>query len=245
MFDVGRIDSLRGEWLAGTIMSKFDTKTLYHGLQHLYKSTDGGENWKMISPDLSYNDKTKMGVYPYLIYHQAITAIAEGQYPRLLYAGTDDGRVWVGFEDYNKELYWGEITKGLPVNKHVAKIVASKFNSNRVYVVLNDRRQDNHTPYIYKSDSSGTKWVSIAGNLPLSPVNVLIEDEENENTLYCGTDMGVYISKDGGKKWSAINGDLPVAVSVNDMFIHPRDKKLVIGTYGRGVYILDDLRPFK
>ncbi len=245
MFDVGRIDSLRGEWLAGTIMSKFDHKVLYHGLQHLYKSTDGGENWKMISPDLSYNDKTKMGVYPYLIYHQAITAIAEGQQPELLYAGTDDGRVWVSLENDKQEYYWGEITKGLPVNKHVAKIVASKFNPNRVYVVLNDRRQDNHTPYIYKSDSSGTKWVSIAGNLPLSPVNVIIEDEENENTLYCGTDMGVYISKDGGKKWSAISGDLPMAVSVNDMFIHPRDKYLVIGTYGRGVYMLDDLRPFK
>ena len=245
MFDVGRIDSLRGEWLAATLMSKFDNKVIYHGLQHLYRSIDGGVNWKIISPDLSYNDKSKMGKYPYLIYHQAITSVAEGKQPGLLYAGTDDGRVWIANDDKKGGFNWSEITIGLPVNKHVAKIVASKFNTTRVYIVLNDRRQDNATPYIFRSDSSGTKWVSIASNLPMSPVNVLIEDVDDENTLYCGTDMGVYISKDGGKKWNAINGDLPLTFSVNDMFIHPRDKKLVIGTYGRGVYILDDLRPFK
>ena len=83
MFAVGAIDSLRGEWLAGTLQSKFDNKVIYHGLQHLYKSTDAGESWKMISPDLSYNDKSKMGVYPYLIYHQAITAVAEGMKPEI------------------------------------------------------------------------------------------------------------------------------------------------------------------
>ncbi len=245
MFSVGAIDSLRGEWLAGTLMSKFDNKIIYHGLQHLYKSEDAGDTWKVISPDLSYNDKSKMGVYPYLIYHQAITAIAEGQQPGLLYAGTDDGRIWVGLEDSNKEFYWGQITKGLPFNKHVAKIVASKFRTSRVYVVLNDRRQDNHTPYIYKKDDTGLKWVSITGNLPASPVNVLVEDDENENMLYCGTDMGVYMTKDAGKNWIAIIGNMPAAVSVNDMFIHPAEKKLVIGTYGRGVYVLDNLQLLK
>lgn len=93
MFDVGRIDS-PGEWLAGTLMSKFNSNVIYHGLQHLYKSEDGGENWRIISPDLSYNNKARMGVYPYLIYHQAITAIAEGNTKHDLWVGTDDGRVW-------------------------------------------------------------------------------------------------------------------------------------------------------
>jgi hypothetical protein len=93
-FDVGRIDSLRGEWLAGTLMSKFDNKTIYHSLQHLYKTTDGGDTWKMISPDLSYNSESAKGVYPYLIYHQAITAIGEGE-KRDRYTGTDDGRIWL------------------------------------------------------------------------------------------------------------------------------------------------------
>jgi hypothetical protein len=240
MFAVGAIDSLRGEWLAGTRISKFDHNKIYHGLQHLYRSDDGGQNWTMISPDLSYNDKSKMGVYPYLIYHQAITSIGEGDKPGIVYAGTDDGRVWLATNDGDS---WKEITHGLPFNKHVAMITTSKFNPARLFVMLNDRRQDNATPYIYESDNYGKNWKSISSNLPLSPVNVLIEDPDKKNVLYCGTDMGVYMSKDGGKSWTSLSGNLPYAVAVDDMFIHPRDKKLVIGTYGRGVWVLDKLPP--
>ena len=240
LFDVGRIDSLRGEWLAATLLSRFDGNTIYHGLQHLYKTTDGGETWKRISPDLSYNSEKAKGVYPYLIYHQAITAIAEGNQPGFLAVGTDDGRVWFTANDGSN---WMEITNNLPKNKHVAKIFTSTGpNSPNLYMALNDRRQDNHTTYLYKLSSDGKfQWQLISSNLPPSPANVIIEDPDVKNVLYCGTDMGAYISKDAGKTWTSINGNLPAAVSVNDMFIHPRDKKLVIGTYGRGVYVIDDL----
>ncbi|MBX9781806.1 MAG: hypothetical protein K2X48_00795 [Chitinophagaceae bacterium] len=238
-FDVGRIDSLRGEWLAATMMSKFNSKVIYHGLQHLYKTEDGGENWKRISNDLSFNNPQKNGVYPYLIYHQTISALAEGNKPEILFAGTDDGRLWLSMNDGTD---WKEITKGLPVNKHIIKIVSSAFKPSRVYAALNDRRADNHTPYVYVSEDYGTTWKSIASNLPASPANVIAEHPDDANTLFCGTDFGVYMSKDGGKKWIAINGNMPASVSVNDLFIHPRDKKLVIGTYGRGVYVLDDLK---
>ncbi len=238
LFSVGAIDSLRGEWLAGTLLSRYNNKILYHGLQHLYKTIDGGDTWQMISPDLSYNDKSKMGVYPYLIYHQAITAIAEGNRAGILYVGTDDGRVWLTMDD---GLSWKEITKGLPFNKHVAKISTSQIHPDRVYLTLNDRRADNHTPYLYMSDDRGSTWKSIAGNLPASPANVLIEGDTDSYTqvLFCGTDMGVYMSTNMGKSWMALNGNMPAAVAVDDMFIHPRDRKLVIATYGRGVYILD------
>lgn len=243
MFDVGRIDSLRGEWLAGTLMSRFDSKVIYHGLQHLYKSEDGGETWKMISPDLSYNDKTKMGNYPYLIYHQAITSIAEGDIPGFLCVGTDDGRVWLTTNDGK---IWKEITNGLPLNKHVAKIFTSATrNPPNLYLALNDRRQDNDSAYLYKLSGDGQSWQSISSNLPQSPVNVIIESPDDANVLFCGTDMGAYMSWNAGRSWMAINGNLPASVSVNDMFIHPRDKKLVIATYGRGVYILDDLSKLK
>jgi photosystem II stability/assembly factor-like uncharacterized protein len=241
-FDVGRIDSLRGEWLAGTLMSKFDNKTIYHGLQHLYKTTDEGDTWKMISPDLSYNKESAKGIYPYLIYHQAITAIAEGDKKGIIYAGTDDGRVWLTKDDGDT---WKEITRGLPFNKHVAKITASIHDPARVYAVLNDRRQDNQTPYVYRSDDFGSTWIPIAGNLPGSPVNVIIEHPDSPSIIFCGTDMGVYTSAHRGKTWVVMNGNIPAAVSVNDMFIHPRDKKLVIGTYGRGVYVLDDMSKFR
>ena len=238
-FDVGRIDSLRGEWLAATMMSRHDNKTIYHGLQHVYKTTDGGETWKRISPDLSYNSESAKGVYPYLIYHQAITAIAEGDEPGFLVAGTDDGRVWLTTNDGDT---WMEITNNLPKNKHVAKLYSSTTRTPpNLYLALNDRRQDNHTAYLYKLSGDGKTWQSISSNLPASPANVIIEDPDIKDVLYCGTDMGVYISKNGGKSWDAINGNLPASVSINDMFIHPRDKKLVIGTYGRGVCVIDDL----
>ena len=240
-FDVGAIDSLRGEWLAATLISKFDNKVIYHGLQHLYTSEDGGDTWKIISPDLSYNDKSRMGVYPYLIYHQAITAIAEGSKPGVLYVGTDDGRIW---NTQNNGQSWKEITKGLPYNKHVAKIETSNLKDGKLYVVLNDRRADNTTPYIFVSENSGATWESVTGNLPPSPVNVIIEDDKTGN-LFCGTDLGIYMSKDAGKKWIALNANMPASVSVQDMFIHPRDRKFVIATYGRGVFVLDDMKILK
>lgn len=237
-FDVGRIDSLRGEWLAATLISKFDNKVVYHGLQHLYKTTDGGDTWSMISPDLSYNKESAKGNYPYLIYHQAITTVTEGTVPGILWAGTDDGRVW---RTANDGKTWEEKTKGLPFNKHVIKLVSSPFNDQTVYVVLNGRREDDHTPYIFISDDNGISWRSIAYNLPASPVNVLILDNRNGD-MYCGTDMGVYRCAANSKTWTCMNANLPAAVSVNDMFIHPRDRKLVIGTYGRGVWVLDDMK---
>ncbi len=232
-------EDLRGEWLAATILSKHDRYVIFHGMQYVFKSSDQGKTWRRISNDLSYNDKKKMGEYPYLIYHQAITSIAESPLKKgLLYAGTDDGRVWINRDD---ESNWKEITKKIVKNAHVSSIVASKFEQARVYLTLSDRREDNITPYIYRSDDYGNTWKSLAANLPRSPVNVLIEDEDDPTILYCGTDLGIYTSRDGGISWLALNANMPASVSVNDMFIHPRDKKLVVGTYGRGVYVLDDL----
>lgn len=240
-FDVGRIDSLRGEWLAGTLISRFDNNTVYHGLQYLYRSEDAGENWRQISKDLSYNKESAKGKYPYLIYHQAITAIAEGTMKQVLWAGTDDGRVW---RTNDGGLTWQEKTNGLPFNKHVIKIVANPLNERTAFVVLNGRRDDDYTPYVYMTNDNGAIWTSISWDLPKSPANAFLFDEHSGD-YYCGTDMGVYHCPAGKKNWLAMNGNLPVSVSVNDMFIHPRDRKLVIGTYGRGVWVLDDMKAIK
>src|SRR5678815_4690917 len=142
---------------------------------------------------------------------------------------------------------WKEITNNLPPNKHVAKIFTSTTkNPPNLYLALNDRRQDNNTPYLYKLSNDGKfSWQLISSNLPASPVNVIIEHPDSANILFCGTDMGVYMSNNAGRSWIALNGNLPASVSVNDMFIHPRDKKLVIATYGRGVWVLDDLSVLK
>ena len=233
----------RGEWLAGTLISPHNRKTIYHGFQYLFKSENQGETWKRISPDLSYNNPKKFGKYPYLIYHQAITNIAESPLKKgLLYVGTDDGRAWRTDKDGEN---WEEITKGLPPFAHISKIIASRFKEGRVYISLSNRREDNITPYLFVSENYGKTWTSLTAKMPKAPVNVVIEDLENEDFLYCGTDMGIYMSKNKGKSWQAIQGNLPASVSVQDMFIHPRDKKFVIATYGRGVYVLDDLSALK
>jgi len=229
----------RGEWLAYTIISPHDRFTVYHGMQYLFKSIDSGHSWKRISPDLTHNNKQKMGRTPYAINHQAITAVDESPLKKgLLYVGTDDGRLWISSNDGGN---WAEINKGLPLNAHVSRMVASKYDEAVVYATLNDRREDNIRPYIYRSADNGKTWGSITGNLPPSPVNVIREDPAHKNILYCGTDMGVYLSKDGGKKWISLNNDLPAAVSVQDLFIHPKTNQLVIATYGRGIYVLDDI----
>jgi len=129
----------------------------------------------------------------------------------------------------------------LPANVHVSRIVASKYDAATVYVTLSDRREDNNTPYIFKSTDYGNTWVSLANNLPAAPVNVVREDPKNQNVLFCGTDMGIYVSKDKGKTWQSLQTNLPATVSVQDLFIHPRDLNLVIATYGRGIWSLDDI----
>jgi hypothetical protein len=232
-------DSHRGEWLAYTHISNFDNKTIYHGMQYLFKSTDMGETWQRISPDLSTNDKNCMGKLPYAVAHQAITALAESPFKQgVLYIGTDDGNVQVTTDDGKS---WTKIMKGLPSNVHVSRLEASKIQDGTVYITLSDRREDNIKPYIYKSTDFGKNWISIAGDLPFSPVNVIREDPKNTSILYCGTDLGIYISKNAGKNWSSIQANLPSSVSVQDLFVHPRDNKMVIATYGRGVWVLEDL----
>jgi photosystem II stability/assembly factor-like uncharacterized protein len=229
----------RGEWLAYTLLSPHDNKTLYHGFQYLFKSTDQGETWKRISGDLTYNDVSRMGRTPYAINHQAITAIDESLITKgVLYVGTDDGRVWSTMNDGGA---WTEITKGLPERVHVSRLVASKYDAGTVYITMSDRREDNIKPYLFRSTDFGKTWTALVTDLPASPVNVVREDPRNANILYCGTDLGVYISKDKGKSWQSIQGNLPATVSVNDLFVHPRDYNLVIGTYGRGVWVLDEL----
>ncbi len=233
----------RGEWLAYTMLSPHDNKTIYHGFQYLFESKDGGSTWKRISEDLSYNDKSRMGRTPYAINHQAITAIDESPLQKgLLYAGTDDGRVWVRKSEGES---FTLIMKNIPQNAHVSRLVASKFKKNRVYLTLSNRREDDDKAYVYMSDDNGTTWKSIAGNLPSSPVNVIREDLQNPSLLYCGTDMGIYVSNNGGLSWKSLQCNLPATVSVQDLFIHPRDKNLVIATYGRGVYVIDDITSIK
>ncbi len=222
---------LRGQWLAPFILSPHNPDIVYLGMQYLFRSRDRGDTWERISGDLSYNDPKKLGDIPY----QTIFTISESPImPGLIYAGTDDGRVHVT-RDGGKN--WTEITSGLVKDKWISRVVASRYEMGRVYLTQNGKRDDDFAAYVWKSDNYGKTWKSIASNIPIGPVNVIREDPVNPDILYLGTDAGVFVSKNGGTSWEVL-GDLPTCY-VHDLVIQERENFIVIGTHGRGVWLMD------
>jgi len=223
---------LRGEWLAPTVLSPHNPNIVFHGMQQLFMSRDRGDTWEVISPDLTYNTASEMGDIPY----HTIFAIAESPLRGgLIYVGTDDGKVHVT-RDYGKT--WTEIMAGLPYQKWVSRLAASAFDLGTVYMTQNGKRDDDFTPYVWKSTDFGKTWTSIAAGIPIGPVNVIREDPADRRILYVGTDTGVYVSTDAGATGATIGTNLP-ATYVHDLVIHPRDNVMVIATHGRGMWVVD------
>ena len=230
----------RGQWLAPTIISPHNPYIIYHGFQYVFRSTDRGESWERISPDLTAYDPQKQGKLPYAIPFSTLTAIAESPLKfGLIYAGSDDGRVHVTKDGGGS---WTDITAGLPYYKHVGSIVASKYDPATVYLTLIGREDDDFSAYVFKSKDFGRTWVNLNSNLPGGPTNVIREDPRKKGVLYVGTDSGIYVSTDDGQSWNYLGSGLP-NVPVWDIQIHPRDNMMVIATYGRGMWVLDDLSP--
>jgi photosystem II stability/assembly factor-like uncharacterized protein len=223
---------LRGQWVAPFILSPHNAETVYHGMQYLFRSFNRGDIWERISPDLTYNAAGEMGDIPY----HTLFAISESPLRAgLIYVGTDDGKVQVT-RDGGKT--WSEIMSGLPYQKWVSRIVASAYDLGTVYMTQNGKRDDDFTPYVWKSTDFGKSWATIAANIPFGPVNVIREDPLDKNILYVGTDGGVFVTKDGGKLWNVLGGNLPMAY-VHDLIVHPRDNVIVIATHGRGMWAID------
>ena len=170
------------------MLSPHNPQIVYHGFQYLFRSMNRGETWERISPDLTYNDPDQQGRWPFAIPFATITAVDESPFKfGLLYAGTDDGRVWVTKSSGES---WTEITAGLPYNKHVWKLVASKYDPATVYVTLIGRHDDDFNPYIFKSADHGKTWISIANNIPGGPVNVVREDPKVKDIALRGDGHG-------------------------------------------------------
>lgn len=223
---------LRGQWVAPFIISPHHPDIIYHGMQYLYRSMFRGLTFERISPDLTYNDLEEQGD----IQFQTIFSISEspmkfGQ----IYIGTDDGKVHVTNDGGAS---WSEIMRGLPNKKFVSRITASAYSEGRVYMAQNGKRDDDFTPYLWKSDDYGKIWVDISDGIPGGPVNVIKEDPKNENIVYVGTDLGVYVSVNRGNTWNVLANNLPTTY-VHDLIIHPRDNIMVIATHGRGMFALD------
>lgn len=225
-------DPLRMQVLAPIELSPHDPDTLYFGTQYLYRSRDRGQTWERVSSDMSYGDKTKIGDVP----HQLVITISESPKKKgLIYTGTDDGRLWVSIDD-GKE--FTELTANLPKRQWIAKVVASKYEEGTVYVAQQGRYDEDFAVRLYKSTDYGKTFTSIAGNIPGGPMNMIREDPVHPHVLYAANDFGVYVSTTGGRRWEVLGGNLP-SVAVMDFIVHPRDRMMVIGTHGRGVWALD------
>jgi photosystem II stability/assembly factor-like uncharacterized protein len=232
----------RGQWLAPTILSPHDPQVVYHGFQSVFRSKDRGDTWEKISGDLTYNDPKHQGRLPYAINFATLTAIEESPLQAgLLYAGTDDGRVWVKKDE---AAAWAEITAGLPFNKHVWCLTASQYEAATVYAVLIGRHDDDFTPYVFKSSDMGKTWANIGSGIPVGSTNVLREDPKKAGVLYVGTDAGVYVSTDGAKTWAYLGAGLP-NVAVLDLRVHPRDNMIVAATNGRGMWAINSASPLQ
>ena len=224
-----RGEALRFAWMTPFFPSNFEAKTLYCGANRVFKSTDQGSTWTAISKDL-----VSEVVVPNIRY-RAITSLAESPIARgTLFAATDNGDLHVTKDD---GATWTDISNGLP-KRAFTRVHASPHDSKRVFVTQSGAGLDDYGSYVFRSDDGGTTWSSISLGLPKEPVNVISEDPIVPDLLYVGTDMGVYASLDGGNNWNSLCANLPTT-SVYDLFVHPREHQLVIGTHGRSVFTLD------
>lgn len=217
----------RFNWQTPILLSSHNQDIIYLGAHKLMRSMNQGDDWTAISKDLTKGGKKGNVAYG------TITAISESPFQfGLLYTGSDDGLVYIS---KNSGGNWIDISQKFPKDLWVSRVIASTHKKERVYASLTGYRWDDFTPYLYVSEDYGQTWQNIGNTLPLSPINVVREDPENENILYVGTDNGAYVSMDQGKTWNVFSKGLP-NVAVHDIVIQPEAKDILLGTHGRSIY---------
>jgi photosystem II stability/assembly factor-like uncharacterized protein len=248
--------NLRFNWNAAIGQDPFDNSTVYFGSQFVHKSTDKGLTWNTISPDLTTNDpeKQKQSESGGLTLdatgaenHCTLLVIEPSSIEKdMLWVASDDGRVHfttdggINWTDVSKNI------KGLPKGSWITQIKASNKNKGEALLVANDYRRFNYTPYAYRTKNYGKNWERIVDENDVKNFTYsIVEDPVNSNLLFLGTDDGLYISLDAGKKWEKFESKIFPTVPVKDLIIHPRENDLIIGTFGRAAWVLDDIRPLR
>jgi len=239
--------AFRFHWNAPLLQSHHDASVLYLGGNRVFRFSERGEKWEAISGDLSAQDPARImtvgsGAENYgVVYTLAESPLRKG----LLWAGTDDGKVWMTKDD---GATWTDLTPALPKSVKglwMSRIDASRFDEGTAYLAVDGHTSDQFAPYALMTADAGRTWTSITGDLPAgNPVKVLREDPRSRNVLYAGTEFGIYFSIDRGAKWTKLDSGLPT-VAVDDIVVHPRDADLIIGTHGRSIYVMDDIRPLQ
>ena len=245
----------RFHWTFPISISPFDHNTVYVGSQVVHMTTDGGQSWKDISPDLTLNDKSHQrnsgGINAdNLMTFDGATLFAIAESPKqkgLIWVGTNDGQVQITRDGGAR---WNNVTKNipnLPAWGTVSNIEPSHFDAGTAYITVNFQQVGNYDPYVYKTADYGATWKLIVGGIPKSVssfAHCVREDPERRGMLYLGTDNALYVSWNDGEQWTRVRSNLPPA-PVYWLEIQPHFNDLVIATYGRGDYVLDDITPLR
>ena len=242
-------------WNAPLTLSSHDHNRIYVGSQHVHVSTDSGNTWREISPDLTRNDKSKQGVSGGLTpdnigveYAGVVFSIAESPLDgKILWAGTNDGLVHVTRDGGTT---WTNVTAnipGLPVWGTISSIAASRYDAGTAYLTVDGHQANDRDPWVYKTTDFGKTWRAITTGLahtPLSYAHAVIEDPVRRGLLYLGLENGLFVSFDDGGHWQPLQNNLPHA-PVYGLVVQPHFNDLVVATYGRGFWILDDVTPLR
>lgn len=245
----------RMNWTAPIAISPFDHNTVYVGTQYVMETADGGQSWKRISPDLTLDDKSRQGdsgglttdnlsVYMTgVVYSIAESSVQKG----VIWAGTNDGQVQVTRDGGD---HWANVTHNIPKLPSwgaVDSVTPSPFDAGTCYIAVDLHQMNNRDPFIYKTADFGETWKNIGSAIPKSPfsyVHVVAADPVRRGLLFAGTENSLYVSSDDGERWEPLQSKLPHA-PIYWLTVQPRFHDLVVATYGRGFFILDDLTPLE
>lgn len=246
---------LRFNWNAAIAANPFNEKGIYFGSQYLHKSDDRGDNWTIISPDLTTNDPEKQKsmqsgglTYDATGAENFTSIIAIAPSPKnenIIWVGTDDGNLQLtqdGGKTWNNMI---ERIKDVPAGSWIPQITASEYNEGEAFVVINDYRRDNWAPYVFRTTDFGKKWKNLVNSENVTGYALsFVQDPVVENLFFVGTESGLYFSIDAGENWTKWTHEYPT-VSTMDLKIHPRESDLIIGTFGRAAWIIDNIQPLR
>ena len=252
-------EKLRWNWNAPIALSPNEKGTIYIGSQFLFRSRNQGQTWDRISPDLSTNDPEKQkqeqsgGVTvdnSAAEMHTTIYSISESPKDKaVIWVGTDDGNIQVTRDGAKTWTNVVGTVPGVPKGSWVSWVQASNFEAGTAYATFDRHTFGDHAPYVFRTADFGKTWTPLVTPQEVKGVrgyaHVIKEDLVQPNLLFLGTEFGLFISIDGGKAWAQFKGNRFPAVAVRDLAIHPRDNDLVLGTHGRGIWIIDDITPLR
>lgn len=249
----------RFQWNTPIVISNFDSKTIYYPGNFVFKSTNRGDSWTKVSPDLTTDidrnalpimgkvpDKNTRSRHDGVQQYPTISAFSESPVnANVLWAGTDDGNLQVSRDGQTWKNVVDKIS-GVPKGTYVSRVIASKQAEGTAYVTFDGHRMSDFKVYVYMTSDFGETWKSISSNLPQNTgiVSVIREHPRNLNLLFVGTEFGIFASFNRGEKWIQMKLGLPT-VPVDDILIHPRENDLILGTHGRSIWILDDITPLE